>query len=81
MISTRWPRLLAARGCRVLAVDVAGRGRSGWQVDPTQYAVPVYAAHIGQVSPATGAVRRRLGRDLDGRADRHGAGGRRAPAR
>ena len=22
---------LAARGCRVLAVDIAGRGRSGWQ--------------------------------------------------
>ncbi len=39
---------LAARGCRVLAVDIAGRGRSGWLNDPAQYAVPVYAAHMAK---------------------------------
>ena len=37
---------LAARGCRVLAVDVAGRGSSGWLADPGQYIVPVYAAQL-----------------------------------
>jgi pimeloyl-ACP methyl ester carboxylesterase len=39
---------LAARGCRVLAVDVAGRGRSGWLADPTQYVMPVYAAQLAR---------------------------------
>lgn len=37
---------LSARGARVIAVDVAGRGRSGWLADPTRYAVPVYAAQL-----------------------------------
>lgn len=37
---------LAARGCRVVAVDVAGRGRSGWLADPSQYDVQVYAAQF-----------------------------------
>jgi pimeloyl-ACP methyl ester carboxylesterase len=40
---------LAQRGCRVLAIDVAGRGRSGWLADPSQYAVPVYAAQIARL--------------------------------
>jgi pimeloyl-ACP methyl ester carboxylesterase len=39
---------LAARGCRVLAVDVSGRGRSGWLADPAQYVVPVYAAQVAR---------------------------------
>jgi pimeloyl-ACP methyl ester carboxylesterase len=39
---------LAARGCRLLAVDVAGRGRSGWLADPTQYVVPTYAAQLAR---------------------------------
>jgi pimeloyl-ACP methyl ester carboxylesterase len=39
---------LAARGRRVLAVDVAGRGGSGWLADPGQYAVPVYAAQLAR---------------------------------
>lgn len=39
---------LAERGCRVLAVDVAGRGRSGWLADPSQYDVPVYAAQFAR---------------------------------
>lgn len=39
---------LASRGCRVLAVDVAGRGRSSWLADPTHYAVPVYAAQLAR---------------------------------
>ena len=37
---------LAARGARVLAVDVVGRGRSSWLRDPSDYAVPVYAGHL-----------------------------------
>lgn len=40
--------ILAARGCRVLAVDVTGRGSSGWQTDPSQYVVPVYAAQLAR---------------------------------
>jgi pimeloyl-ACP methyl ester carboxylesterase len=39
---------LAARGRRVLAVDVAGRGGSGWLADPAQYAVPAYAAQLAR---------------------------------
>lgn len=31
---------------RVIALDVAGRGRSGWLVDATRYSPPVYAAHV-----------------------------------
>ncbi len=37
---------LAARGCRVLAIDVAGRGHSGWLADPAQYELGVYAAQL-----------------------------------
>ena len=40
---------LAARGCRVVAVDVAGRGRSGWLADPSQYDVQVYAAQFARL--------------------------------
>jgi pimeloyl-ACP methyl ester carboxylesterase len=39
-------RALAGRGCRVLAVDVAGRGASGWLADPSQYQLPVYVAQL-----------------------------------
>ena len=38
--------VLAERGARVLAVDVAGRGRSGWLSDPAGYRVEVYAGHL-----------------------------------
>jgi pimeloyl-ACP methyl ester carboxylesterase len=31
---------------RVIALDVAGRGRSGWLVDATRYSPPVYVAHV-----------------------------------
>ena len=37
---------LAARGLRVLQVDVAGRGRSGWLEDPLLYDLPVYARQL-----------------------------------
>lgn len=37
---------LAGRGRRVIAVDVAGRGRSGWLADPKGYTVPTYARHL-----------------------------------
>ena len=39
---------LAARDCRVVAIDVAGRGCSGWLADPSRYEVPVYAAHLAR---------------------------------
>ncbi len=32
--------------CRVIAVDVAGRGRSDWLADPMGYQVPTYAADL-----------------------------------
>ncbi|MCX8102635.1 MAG: alpha/beta hydrolase [Geminicoccaceae bacterium] len=39
---------LAARGARVLAFDVAGRGRSSWLEDKRAYTVPTYAAHLAR---------------------------------
>lgn len=39
---------LAARGCHVVCVDVAGRGGSGWLADPRQYVVPVYAVQLAR---------------------------------
>ncbi len=35
-----------AGSARVLALDVAGRGRSGWLADPARYAVPTYIAQV-----------------------------------
>ena len=40
---------LAARGARVLAVDVAGRGRSSWLADKRAYTVPTYAAQLARL--------------------------------
>ena len=34
------------RRARVLCFDVAGRGGSGWLVDPARYAVPIYCQHL-----------------------------------
>ena len=48
---------LAARGARVLAVDVAGRGRSSWLQDPSDYAVPVYAGHLSALLQGLGLHR------------------------
>ncbi len=31
---------------RVLALDIAGRGRSGWLADSQRYAVPTYVGHV-----------------------------------
>jgi pimeloyl-ACP methyl ester carboxylesterase len=45
---------LAARGARVLALDVAGRGRSDWLPEPRHYDVSLYAAQVA-------ALLRRLG--------------------
>lgn len=35
-----------APSCRVIAVDVAGRGHSDWLADPLAYQVPTYAADL-----------------------------------
>jgi len=35
-----------AADARVIAVDVAGRGRSGWLADPSRYIAPTYIGHI-----------------------------------
>jgi pimeloyl-ACP methyl ester carboxylesterase len=37
---------IAARGRRVLAVDVRGRGRSAWDPDPARYTPVTYAADV-----------------------------------
>lgn len=42
-------RDLAARGARVLAIDVVGRGRSSWLADKRAYTVPTYAAQIARL--------------------------------
>jgi pimeloyl-ACP methyl ester carboxylesterase len=39
-------QVLAARGMRVIAVDVVGRGRSSWLADPSGYVVPTYVGHL-----------------------------------
>jgi|OM-RGC.v1.006970780 pimeloyl-ACP methyl ester carboxylesterase len=36
-----------ARDFRVIEVDVAGRGRSGWLADKTAYTYPTYLKHMG----------------------------------
>lgn len=38
---------VAALGRRVLAIDVRGRGRSGYDPNPARYAPPVYAGDVG----------------------------------
>jgi pimeloyl-ACP methyl ester carboxylesterase len=47
---------LATQGCRVVAVDVVGRGRSSWLADPRQYELEVYAAQFGQFLDRLGLV-------------------------
>jgi pimeloyl-ACP methyl ester carboxylesterase len=39
---------LARRGFRVIAVDVAGRGRSSWLSEPKDYVVPQYVGHLSR---------------------------------
>ncbi len=46
---------LAARGARVLAVDVVGRGRSSWLSDKTAYTLPTYALHLARLLEREGA--------------------------
>ncbi|MEZ5860019.1 MAG: alpha/beta hydrolase [Geminicoccaceae bacterium] len=41
---------------RVLALDVAGRGRSGWLADPARYAVPTYVGHVAAVLDGLGVA-------------------------
>lgn len=40
---------LAARGRRVLAVDMVGRGQSSWLAEPEHYLVETYAAQLGRL--------------------------------
>lgn len=47
---------LASRGCRVLAIDVAGRGASSWLADPAQYDLPFYAAQIARLLDLLGVA-------------------------
>jgi pimeloyl-ACP methyl ester carboxylesterase len=37
-------RRLAAKGIRVIAPDLPGRGRSEWVTDASDYATPLYLA-------------------------------------
>lgn len=41
-------QVLAARGARVLAFDVVGRGRSSWLPDANDYRAPVYARQLAR---------------------------------
>jgi pimeloyl-ACP methyl ester carboxylesterase len=49
-------RRLAARGMRVVAPDLPGRGRSGWISTGTDYATPLYLAAASAVIARTGAA-------------------------
>lgn len=50
-------RALAARGVRVLAFDVVGRGRSSWLADKRAYTVPTYAAQLARALELLGLAR------------------------
>ncbi len=50
------PRI-AALGRRAMALDVRGRGRSGYDEDPARYSVPVYAQDVLAVMAALEAPR------------------------
>jgi pimeloyl-ACP methyl ester carboxylesterase len=50
------PRL-AAQGRRVLAVDVRGRGQSGWDPQPARYVPPTYATDILALMDTLGIAR------------------------
>ena len=39
-------RNLAGHPVRIISIDVAGRGRSSWLADPSQYDISTYAAHL-----------------------------------
>ena len=45
---------LAARGRRVIAVDMVGRGQSSWLGDPDGYRIPTYAAHLARLHTLLG---------------------------
>ena len=48
-------RRLAARGMRVVAPDLPGRGRSEWVPTPADYATPLYLSAMAAVLARTGA--------------------------
>ena len=48
-------RRLAARGMRVIAADLPGRGRSEWVGNPADYATPLYLSAMAAVIARTGA--------------------------
>ncbi len=48
---------IAALGRRVLAVDVRGRGRSAWSIDPEEYAVPTYVEDVIALARSAGVSR------------------------
>src|SRR5574339_1250508 len=53
----RLARALTAKGMRVLAVDVVGRGRSSWLPDPAGYVVPTYIGHLSRFLALMGLAR------------------------
>lgn len=48
---------IAAKGRRVLAVDVRGRGESAWSPDPLAYLVPTYVGDVMAMTQALGVSR------------------------
>ncbi len=68
----RLARAMADR-YRVVCPDVVGRGHSDWLRDPAYYAIPQYASDMVALIARLERRAGRLGRYLDGRADRHRA--------
>ena len=64
-------RALADR-YRVVCPDMPGRGESDWLKNPMEYATPTYINSVVTLIARLGVGVGRLGRHLDGRADRDG---------
>jgi hypothetical protein len=59
---------------RVVCPDVVGRGESDRLADPAGYLLPTYGADMVTLLARLDAGQRRLGGNVDGWPDRHGAG-------
>lgn len=60
---------------RVICPDVVGRGQSGRLRNPAGYGIPQYMADMVTLIARLNVEACIMGRYLDGRFDRHGAGG------
>ena len=73
---------LAQSGYRVICPDLAGRGRSGWLGNPSDYALPQYASDMTMVLARSGAAEIDwIGTSLGGLTGMHVAAMAQAPIR